>query len=643
MKFSFVLFIVLNIWINVFSQNKIQIDSLTTELNNTKSDTTRVIVLNKISKAYLYGEFNLAKDYAEKALKLAQKISFQKGIALSYAHLSFAYQRMGNYDEAIIAISKSTSIYELNKEEFQLAKNYSTFAQIYYSKNDYKNAVEYTNKSIALYEKLHKTEGLEINYMTLGAIQMEQGIFDSSLTNFLKSIDYCQKNKNLLSLASNYNNIAILYRKQNDLEKAEKYYLKSLDINQKIDNKQGILKNINNIAVILELTGRKNQALINYRSALKLSEEMNFLVGIAMACTNIAGIQTEQKNFQEAHQYLNRAEKIYFELGDEKNQIVVTLLLGQLFYKQQNMDKAISLSLEAYTKAEKSKFILQTQDASQQLAAFYEKINDFKNALKYFKIRSDIKDSILKTNESEIIENLKIRFETKSKDEEIKLKNAEIIAMENSRKIKAYKYYIFIVITFILLISGFFSIFILRNKINKSKEQAHQKAEIAEFKNKLLENEIKYKDFNQIMLQKELSLRQKELQMMAFSIIDKNEFLDTIKGKLKKITEKSNSEDLKLLIQEIVGKMSYEKDSEEFLSRVKQINESFFKHLVEKYPELSEYDQRLASLLRMGLLSKEIAAILNITVKSVDTGRYRLRKKLNLEQEINLNNFFKNI
>lgn len=68
-----------------------------------------------------------------------------------------------------------------------------------------------------------------------------------------------------------------------------------------------------------------------------------------------------------------------------------------------------------------------------------------------------------------------------------------------------------------------------------------------------------------------------------------------------------------------------------------------FKKLEQRYPELTPQERRLAALLRLNLSSKEISGIMNISPKSVDQGRYRLRKKLTLQKKKNLSLFLNQI
>ena len=73
------------------------------------------------------------------------------------------------------------------------------------------------------------------------------------------------------------------------------------------------------------------------------------------------------------------------------------------------------------------------------------------------------------------------------------------------------------------------------------------------------------------------------------------------------------------------------------------LHRDFNMRLRESYPDLTESERKLANLLRQGLSTKHIASLMNITPKSVEIGRYRLRNRLGLERSVNLVQFIKSI
>ena len=82
-----------------------------------------------------------------------------------------------------------------------------------------------------------------------------------------------------------------------------------------------------------------------------------------------------------------------------------------------------------------------------------------------------------------------------------------------------------------------------------------------------------------------------------------------------------------------------DKDWEIFKSYFTEVHNNFDIKLKNIYADINEKEIRLASFLRMNLSTKEIATMLNVLPESVSKSKYRLKKKLNLDKETDLNNF----
>ena len=123
----------------------------------------------------------------------------------------------------------------------------------------------------------------------------------------------------------------------------------------------------------------------------------------------------------------------------------------------------------------------------------------------------------------------------------------------------------------------------------------------------------------------------------------KNELLTQIRQKLSKVSSKmihlesKHQVDslIKTLEKDIMGQDEWDK----FEVHFDQVHEDFMKKLRNNYPELTPKDLRLCAYLRMNLSSKEIAPLLNISIRGVEISRYRLRKKLYLSRDANLTDF----
>lgn len=151
-----------------------------------------------------------------------------------------------------------------------------------------------------------------------------------------------------------------------------------------------------------------------------------------------------------------------------------------------------------------------------------------------------------------------------------------------------------------------------------------------------------------ILLQKEqleqgLIQKSEELANSTMALIQKNELLMQLKDELSRVKARSGSrvsgDDFQRMNVLIDTNISSEQDWKLFEANFNKVHEQFLKHLIDNYPDLSQGDLKLAAYLRMNLSTKEIAQLLNITHRSVELKRYRLRKKLNLEGDTNLSEF----
>jgi DNA-binding CsgD family transcriptional regulator len=147
-------------------------------------------------------------------------------------------------------------------------------------------------------------------------------------------------------------------------------------------------------------------------------------------------------------------------------------------------------------------------------------------------------------------------------------------------------------------------------------------------------------------LEAELRHMNKELGTSTVLILNKNEFISKVKDHLKTISHKTGDEaaskELSKIVHDIEGNLSSDEDWEHFQVHFDKVHGDFSRSFRSKYPNLSPQDMKLSAYLRMNLSTKEIAHLLNISVRGVEISRYRLRKKLQLDRNLNLQEFILN-
>lgn len=169
----------------------------------------------------------------------------------------------------------------------------------------------------------------------------------------------------------------------------------------------------------------------------------------------------------------------------------------------------------------------------------------------------------------------------------------------------------------------------------KQKEKLLQKTQ-RELELKDLENKQHLMKLNNEKLKNEIESKNRELAVSTMSLIKKNEFLNTIKNEL---TEKVDTSNLKPVIKIIDKNINNKDDWKLFEEAFNNADKDFLKKIKSMHPKLTSNDLRLCAYLRLNLSSKEIAPLLNISPRSVEVKRYRLRKKMDLPHETNLTDY----
>lgn len=151
-----------------------------------------------------------------------------------------------------------------------------------------------------------------------------------------------------------------------------------------------------------------------------------------------------------------------------------------------------------------------------------------------------------------------------------------------------------------------------------------------QLKHEQLENEQTIMQIKNEKLNQDIESKNRELAISTMSIIKKNEVLNSIKKELKRNNKPSESQSAIALIDK---NLNNTKDWQFFEKAFNNADKDFLEKIKQAHPDLTANDLRFCAYLRLNLSSKEIAPLLNISTKSVETKRYRLRKRLNLEHD----------
>ena len=189
-----------------------------------------------------------------------------------------------------------------------------------------------------------------------------------------------------------------------------------------------------------------------------------------------------------------------------------------------------------------------------------------------------------------------------------------------------------------------------RKRLLLSKEQElYSQQQLFQEKSEKMDREIDL--LREENLRTELNHRNEELAQTTLNIVRKNEMLISIRKEVEGISHSIKDEKMDIvslrrkvfrLLGQIDTNLEHDDDLKAFQNSFDSVHHNFFRQLETAYPGLTSKEKQLCAYIKMNLLSKEIAPLLNISLRGVEISRYRLRKKLNLKEGENLTEFLQN-
>ena len=463
-------------------------------------------------------------------------------------------------------------------------------------------------------------------------------------------------------------NIGNVYYSMKDFDKATAMYEEAIIRFRTLPNKRrdpGLSTCNDNLALIESSNGNFENAIEYAEKSLEIRLKSGSKGDIIYSYALLIGLHLQQDNIDLSFEYMHKSIEAYesdistIDLSPTK-QNDLNLNLGYLFmefYDHYHTKQNYIKSIESLDKAalylsyfpleliallndkadvlikqkeyNKAKDILILNDALllkndypiERLAYFnllssiYEAQNDFVNA-------SDIKDSILLINSATSMNNdveLLNGIETKNL-----LFNKEIELIENENKFRTLNY---------IYIAGFLIVLLILTAIWSQYRLYKEKSISAERQQKILNND--------------LGIKKLELTAISTFIAQRNDHLKNLKHKIKKfiiedeviLDETNSSKFIRKVNRNIDSVINSDSNYKNFENQFVQVYPNFHKALLSLHPSLSPSDLRLCSYIKMNQSSNEIAQLTGVSIRTVESQRYRLRKKIDIEKDDNLNGY----
>ena len=260
-----------------------------------------------------------------------------------------------------------------------------------------------------------------------------------------------------------------------------------------------------------------------------------------------------------------------------------------------------------------------------EVSQLYYNSKDYQRAFSHIKEAIDLENKIFGINSknNEYLFEIKDQYRLQKEKQEKLLKEQRLSELESKQKISLLSASLLFVTLFFLIIVGVMTFKNLKRKHKREQRLLKQKQ-------RLKLNESK----------KAIELKNKELAKSALQLIEKDEFIVGLKNSLAENRDNLNLNSVNKVIKSIQSGMG--SNWKEFEARFININQGFYKNLKSSFPTLTQTDLKICALIKLNFSSKDMASLLGISVESVHTSRYRLRKKLKLERNDNLVEFIAN-
>lgn len=417
---------------------------------------------------------------------------------------------------------------------------------------------------------------------------------------------------------------------------------------------------INNIAVLYMLNGKYQKANEYFKRNFQYANEIRdslFMGGVSM---NIASTAIELDSLEEAGHFLDIADRIFtaypqerlsaniirlsylfanksyarlLELGnrlldnlgenekyvDERSDIL--LVMSKTYRELGNTERAVQAALAIVPDSNKLDW---NKDLYMLLSDLFRRRGDYQKALEYTDSLILIKDLIRQKENRLGFENNRIQFELLRKEQELAEYHAKYIQHQ------------------ILLISMIVVSVLLVWAFANQKIRGRQQRKIIELKleqecknQELLQNKLREQEtqalLRQQQFQNELEQKNRELMSKAMFMANRNELIRNIISSLSQNIQVEKNSQLDRNIQDLRKQLGEDKEWDNFITYFEQVNEDFVIRLKEKHPNLTANEIRFLSLIYIGLSSKEISSLLNITSEYCKKKRQQVSQKMGLE------------
>ncbi|OED38488.1 hypothetical protein AB832_04575 [Flavobacteriaceae bacterium (ex Bugula neritina AB1)] len=463
-------------------------------------------------------------------------------------------------------------------------------------------------------------------YLQLGTFYKDASMYNEAIVQYNNAL-FLVKEEDTLRVRL-HNEIGKIYVSSKNNDKAKEYFNEGIAISlvSKYVRGEAVAKGL--LGSCYEKEGAYLKALSYQKESLELFRQLKDPEGIAVVQESMGSIYEDLEQYELAYSFFEKAYT-YFEKTEKTGTINVLNNLGDVNRKTGNYTSALEYTTKAYNLATLYRDMYQLRSAHKDLSKTYAFMGDYQKAFGHLLESEQINEELISSQNIHQLNTLQTVYETKQKEAQISL------LLQQKKTSRAHQSLLLVSFGAILLLAGISLFYYTRKRKERSKLQ--------EYKQRILKAELEKKAIEEKNLQREVHLKTATLSRYSLHLSQKNKILSDLSSTLTNIASRKNMDvhtNIKKLAKEINFDLRQEKEWDEFNNFFREIHPEFSKKLSSLSEErLSPAELRLGMLLRLNLSSKEIASILRVTPDSVRVARYRLRKKLPIDQKEELANF----
>lgn len=533
------------------------------------------------------------------------------------------YGMKGNADSSIYYFKKSLSY--INDYPRNKVRSLLNLSIGYRNKGEYKLAIHTINEVIEVNQSIKNTTGIGMAYGELASNYTLLGDYDKSVDYLLKAIAIFKAEKNSKLIVPIKQKLANTYLKKSNFKFAVDLYKECLpEFKAQGAEKNYYLTHMNMAEAYIHLNNNA-AAKASLKEAAAGLEKFGDKEMIGVAYSKIGNIESIEGNTEKSLAYYDLAYK-YLMATKSANIVIIGSEYINRLNKAGNYDKAQKIIGEI-EKTNKIKLATGTDrmEFQKAKAATLSSTNDYKKAIEAYKKTISIMDSVAAKNQQTAVQEVQAKFQTelqREKNISLEAHNADLTkTMETEQRLM--QLYIVGSIAAIFIILLFLRGYWLKNKLQAAALKS------AEDQKNLQEQQLQYEQ-ELINAQKELiDEKQRELTSKVLQMANQQDNLNDVIDKCENGVYTKVAE-VKKELQALLKQKDYWK---QFETRFNSLHPDFNSTLQNRFARLTKNDIEFCSLLKLNLSNKEIASLLQISHESAITKKYRIKKKMEINDD----------